>query len=61
MQFDTLRDPALDTWCSVMTDNSSVERLNRALDEAKVEAQTFFDVNSQLLTDQAESQQQARN
>ena len=42
-----------------MTDYSSVDRLQRAFDEAKVEAQTYFDLNSQLLEDMAEAQRQA--
>ena len=50
---------AHDTWCSLMTDCSSVDRLQRAFDEAKVEAQTYFDLNSQLLEDMAEAQRQA--
>ena len=50
---------AHDTWCSLMTDYSSVDRLQRAFDEARVEAQTYFDVNSQLLEDMAEAQRQA--
>ena len=47
---------AHDTWCSLMTDYSSVDRLQRAFDEAKIEAQTYFDLNSQLLEDMAEAQ-----
>ena len=50
---------AHDTWCSLMTDYSSVNRLQRAFDEAKVETQTSFDLNSQLLEDMAEAQRQA--
>ena len=50
---------AHDKWCSLMTDYSSVDRLQRAFDEAKVEAQTYFDLNSQLLEDMAEAQRQA--
>ena len=50
---------AHDTWCSLMTDYSSVDRLQRAFDEAKVEAQTYFDLNSQLLEDLAEAQRKA--
>ena len=50
---------AHDTWCSLMTDYSSVDRLQRAFEEAKVEAQTFFYLNSQLLKDMAEAQRQA--
>ena len=36
------------TWCSLMTDNSSVDRLQRALDEIKNENHTYFDLNTQL-------------
>ena len=43
----------LDKWCSLMTDYSSVDRLQQAFDEARVEARTYFDLNSQLLTDLA--------
>ena len=50
---------AHDTWCSLMTDYCSVDRLQRAFDEAKVEAQTYFDLTSQLLEDMAEAQRQA--
>ena len=50
---------AHDTWCSLKTDYSSVDRLQRAFDEAKFEAQTYFDLNSQLLEDMAEAQRQA--
>ena len=50
---------AYDTWCSLLTDYSSVDRLQRAFDEAEVEAQTYFDLNSQLLEDMAEAQRQA--
>ena len=50
---------AHDTWCSLMTDYSSVDRLQRAFDDAKVEAQTYFDLTSQLLEDMAEAQRQA--
>ena len=42
-----------------MTDYSSVDRLQRAFDEAKVEAQTYFDLYSRLLEDMAEAQRQA--
>ena len=49
---------AHDTWCSLMTDYSSVDRLQRAFDEAKVEAQTYFDLNSQLSEDTVEAQRQ---
>ena len=48
-----------DTWCSLMTDYSSVDRLQRAFDAAKVEAQTYLDLNFQLLDDMAEAQRQA--
>ena len=50
---------AHDTWCLLKTDYSSVDCLQRAFDEAKVEAQTYFDLNSQLLEDMAEAQRQA--
>ena len=50
---------AHDTWCSLMTQYSSVDHLQRAFEEAKVEAQTYFDLNSQLLGDLAEAQRQA--
>ena len=40
----------LDKCCSLMTDYSSVDRLQQAFDEARVEARTYFDLNSQLLT-----------
>ena len=43
----------LDKWCSLMTDYSSVDRLQQAFYEAGVEARTCFDLNSQLLTDLA--------
>ena len=46
---------AHDTWCSLMPDYSSVDRLQRAFAEAEVEAQTSFDLNSQLLEDMAEA------
>ena len=49
---------AHDTWCSLMMDYSSVDRLRRAFDEVKVEAQTYFDLNSQFLEDLAEAQRQ---
>ena len=38
-----------------MIEYSSVERLSCALEETNVEAQTYFDLNSQTLTDLAES------
>ena len=47
---------AHDTWCSLMTDCSAVRRRHRAFGEAKVEAQTYFDFNSKLLEEIAESQ-----
>ena len=50
---------AHDTWCSLMTDYSSVYLLQRAFGEAKVEARTYFDLNLQLLEDMAESERQA--
>ena len=50
---------AHDTGYSLMTDYSSVDRLQRAFDKAKVEAQTYFDLNSQLLEDMAEAQRKA--
>ena len=49
----------LDKWCSLMTDYSSVDRLQQAFDEARIEARTFFDLNSQLLTDLAAVRQEA--
>ena len=49
----------LDKWCSLMTDYSSVDRLQQAFDEARVEARTYFDLNSQLLTDLAAVRQEA--
>ena len=48
-----------DKWCSLMTDYSSVDRLQQAFDEARVEARTYFDLNSQLLTDLAAVRQEA--
>ena len=50
---------AHDEWRSLMTDYSSVDRLQRAFEEAKVETQTYFDLKSQLMEDMAEAQQQA--
>ena len=44
-----------------MTDYSSVDRLQQAFDEAKVEARTYFDLNSQLLTDLAVVRQEAED
>ena len=58
-QIEMETSTAHDTWCSPMTDYSSVGRVQRAFDEAKVEAQTYFDLNSQLLEDMAEAQRQA--
>ena len=49
----------LDKWCSLMTDYSSVDRLQQALDEARIEARTYFDLNSQILTDLAAVRQEA--
>ena len=43
----------LDKWCSLMKDYSSVDRLQQAFDVARIEARTYFDLNSQLLTDLA--------
>ena len=43
----------LDKWCSLMTDYSLVDSLQQAFDEARIEAQTYFDLNSQLFTDLA--------
>ena len=42
-----------------MTDYSSVDRLQQAFDVARIEARTFFDLNSQLLTDLAAVRQEA--
>ena len=36
----------LDKWCSLMTEYSSVNRLQQAFDEARVEARNYFDLNS---------------
>ena len=49
----------LDKWCSLMTDYSSVDRLQQAFDEARIEARSYFDLNSQLLTDLAAVRQEA--
>ena len=49
----------LDKWCSLMTDYSPVDRLQQAFDEARNEARTYFDLNSQLLTDLAAVRQEA--
>ena len=49
----------LDKWCSLMTDYSSVDRLQQAFDEARIEARTYFDLNSQLLTDLAAVRKEA--
>ena len=59
IQVEMETSTAHDTWCSLMTDYSSVDRLQRAFDEAKVESQTYFDFNSQLLENMAEAQRQA--
>ena len=42
-----------------MTDYSSVDRLQQAFDETRIEARTYFDLNSQLLTDLAAVRQEA--
>ena len=42
---------AHDTWCLLMADDSSVDSLQRAFDEAQFEIQTYFDLNLQLLQD----------
>ena len=47
----------LDDRCLVMTDFSSVDRLQRAFENGKVGAQTYFDPNAQLLTELTENQQ----
>ena len=49
----------LDKWCSLMTDYSSVDRLQQAFHEARIEARTYLDPNSQLLTDLAAVRQEA--
>ena len=49
----------LDKWCSLMTDYTSVDHLQQAFDEARNEARTYFDLNSQLLTDMAAVRQEA--
>ena len=49
----------LDKWCSLMTDYTSVDRLQQAFDEARIGARTYFDLNSQLLTDLAAVRQEA--
>ena len=59
IQVEIETSTAHDTWCSLMTDYSSVDLLQRAFDEAKIEPQTYFDLNSQLLEDMAEAQRQA--
>ena len=43
----------LDKWCSLMTDYLSVDRLQQAFEEARIEAKTYLDLNSQALTDLA--------
>ena len=58
-QIEMETSTAHDTWCSLMTDYSSVDYLQRSFDEAKVEAHTYFDLNWQLLEDMAESQRQS--
>ena len=50
----------LDKWCSSITDYSSLDRLRQAFEEARVEAQPYFDLNSQLLTDLAAVRQEAQ-
>ena len=42
-----------------MTDYSSVDRLQQAFDVARIEARTYFDLNSQPLTDLAAVRQEA--
>ena len=42
-----------------MTDYSSVDRLQQAFDEARIEARIYFDLISQLLTDPAAVRQEA--
>ena len=49
----------LDKWFSLITDYSSVDRLQQAFDEARVKARTYFDLDSQLLTDPAAVRQEA--
>ena len=49
----------LDKWCSLMTDYSSLDRLQQAFDDARVEAGTYFDRNSQFLKDLAAVRQEA--
>ena len=49
----------LDKKCSLMTDYFSVDRLQQAFDEARIEARTYFDLNSQLVTDLAAVRQEA--
>ena len=49
----------LEKRCSLMTDYPSVDRLQQAFDEARIEARTYFDLNSQLLTDLAAVRQEA--
>ena len=50
---------ALDDCCSFVTDFSSVDRLQDAFDENKVVAQTYFDLNVQMLTNLSGPQQKA--
>ena len=59
IQVDLLTTTDLDQWCSLMTDFSSVDCLQQPFDEAKVEAQTYFDLNLQLVTDMAVVRQAA--
>ena len=42
-----------------MTDYSSVDRLQQAFNEARIEARTYFNLSSQLLTDLAAVRQEA--
>ena len=49
----------LDKWCSLMTDYSSVDRLQQTFDETRIEACTYFDLNCQLLTNLAVVRQEA--
>ena len=59
LQLDNSGGYDLDKWCSLMTDYSSVDHLQQAFDEARVEACTYFDLNSQLLSDLAAVRQEA--
>ena len=58
-QVDIPSTTFLHKWCSLMTDYPSVDRLQQAFDEAKIEARTYFDLNSQLLTNLAAVRQEA--